>query len=478
MRKIFVMLCVCVSCILNAQENVLSSEKCSETMAAIYSLDEAKFTTNLTQVTDKALAAYLTEYWALMKYTSANNKQNYKTYMQKSDDALDAVEDHKYEYTLRSNILIHRCLVDMSEGNMLSGGIQFWKSYRAFKEGEEKYPNYDGQLMLRGIYNILLSQIPDKWRGLAGFFGFGKGDLKKGFEQISAYREKVKNVVGVGEESLVVSFANFFLSQEQTVSAEMATAMKSSKSPLVLYAYLLSMGRKQRGAEADEVLQSIDSKLFTTFPLLYQQKSKFALRRLDADNCITYADKFLRIYKGIACLNDAYLLKGYAYLLKGDAAQAQQFGDKCAAMSASSDVDKRTQADAKRMAITDVEMLKARMQFEYGNFSESRKILASMTPKPSDILEYHFRIGRAEDMMGNRAAANKSYQQVVSLSGNDKRYFGPYAAVYQAEIKMKAGDKAAAKQLLAKAKSMNNGEFSKEIDQRIAIDLRTIEEQQ
>ena len=461
---------------LRAQENILSAGACGQTLAATYSLDESKYTTNLNLVTDKALAAYMAEYWALMKYTSANNKQNYKIYMQKSDDALDAVDDHKYGYCLRSNILIHRCLVDMSEGNMVSGGIQFWKSYRAFKNGEEKYPNYDGQLMLRGLYNILLSQIPDKWRGLAGFFGFGKGDLKKGFEQISAYREKVKDKVGICEESLVVSFANFFLSQEQTVSAEMATAMKSSKSPIVLYAYLLSMGRKQRGAEADELLATIDKSIYNTFPLLYQQKSKFALRRLDADNCILYADKFIQLYKGVACLNDAYLLKAYACLLKGDRQQAMQLAAKCASMSASSDVDKRTLADAKRMGETEVEMLKARMMFEYGDFKESRNILASMTPKASEIVEYHFRIGRAEDMMNNLAAAEKAYQQVIALTANDKRYFGPYAAVYLAEIKMKVGNKTAAKELLAKAKSMNNGEFAKEIEQRIAIDVRTIEQ--
>lgn len=476
MRILFVIFSFLIANITLAQENVLCEANCAKTFAAIYSLNYNAYQQAIEQVKDPALKAYLKEYWTLMKYTSANNKNNYKAYMKASDEALDAVDDYKYEATLRSNLLIHRCLVDLSDGAMVSGGVQFWKSYRAFKEGEEEYPQYDGQLMLRGIYDILLSQIPDKWKGLAGFFGFGKGDLKKGFSEISAYREKVKNVTGVCEESLVVSFANFFLSQEQTVSAEMATAMKSSKSPIVLYAYVLSMGRKQRGAEADDVLAGINPTTYVYFPLLSQQRAKFALRRLDADKCLFYADQFIQRYHGIACLNDAYLLKAYAYLLKGDNAQAQQFADKCASMSASSDVDKRTLSDAKRVSTTDVEMLRARLLFEYGDFAASREVLASMKPKDSDIIEYNFRIARAEDMLGHKANAETSYKQTIALASTDKRYFGPYAAVYMAEMKLKANDKATAKQYLTTAKSMNNGEFSKEIDQRIAVILRTIEE--
>ena len=457
-----------------AESNVLSYPNHSAVLSAIYNYDDEAYFKAITHVSDKAIASYLAEYRALMIYTASNSNANYDLYMKASDAALSAVAKHKYEPTLTSNLQIHRCLVEMSNGSMIGGGIQFWKSYRSFKRGEDKIPTYDGQLMLRGIFDILLSQIPEKWKGVAGLFGFGDGNLVKGFEEIDEYHKRVKHIAGLNEESLLLTFANIFLSHEQRVSDKQRNELRSCKVPVVAYAYLLSCGRKCMGAEADEVLAQLPSETFQKFPLMLHQRAKYALRRLDPTKAIQYANEFIQTYKGYSCRNDAPLIKAYALLLNGKKTEALQQAQIAVQTPYRSDVDKRTFRDAEIFPTMNATIVKARFQFEYGNFNESLATLKSITPQNADRLEHTFRTARAEEKLGDTANALKHYNQTISLAQNSKRYFGPYAAVYAADIMLKQGNKKAALNYITTARKLNNGEFSKEIDQRCELTERAV----
>ncbi len=476
MRAAIVAVFLSLTLAVGAQKNVLSTPIEARVLSDVYHSKDDSLDVLMPQIADLALRAYLGEYRALVNYAAANNASNYATYMKCSDKALSCVAEHKYAHTLTSNLLIHRCMVELSNGNFLTGGLQFWKSYRAYSKAESAYANYDGQLMLRGIFNILLSQIPAKWQRLAGFFGFGKGDLDLGFQQIIQYRDIVKDVPGLCDEALIISFANIFLAHEEILAEELTRAMSQSHSPIVVFSYVLSLGRQQKGAEATELLEKLPTEMYRNFPLLYHQKAKFALRRGDLDHAIFYADKFFNTYKGTTCHSDALLMKAYAHLLKGNATEAQTLADQCAAMTASDDIDERTQAEAQQVATTDATLLRSRMAFEYGDFVRARDILADFAPKSENKIEYHFRFGRAEEKLGNTSAALKHYDQTIALAADDKRYFGPYAAIYAAKIKIAANDYASARAYIAKAQTLNTGEYSKEIEQRISIALSVMGE--
>ena len=457
-----------------AQNNILSQPAHSAVMAAIYNYDSNTYAQSINQVTDKAVAAYLAEYQALMIYTASNSDANYNKYMKASDKALSEVEKHQYEPTLTSNLQLHRCLVELSNGSMFGGGVQFWKSYRSFKRGEEKLKNYDGQLMLRAIFDILLSQVPEKWKGLAGLFGFGDGNLEQGFAEIDEYHKRVKNVPGLNEESLLLTFANIFLSHDQRISEAQRAELRTSNAPVVVYAYLLSCGRKCMGEEADDVLSNLDVHTYQVFPLMYHQRAKYALRRLDTAKAKHYADEFISIYTGFSCRNDAPLIKAYALLLEGKKAEAEQQAKVAISTPYRSDVDKRTYRDAEIFSQMHPTLLKARFQFEYGNYVASLETLKDFVPTSADAIEHAFRTARAEEKLLHTDEALRQYDKTISLAGDSKRYFGPYAAVYAADIMLSKGNKIAAKRYIAVARKLNNGEFSKEIDQRCELTERAM----
>lgn len=475
MRYILIFALLIATIEAKAQQSILAATACSKSLSDIYSCAFKTFEFDIQNVSDPALVAYLREYSSLMQYTIANNENNYEKYIKYSDKALDAVEDHVYEYTLMCNLRLHRCLVEMSKGNLLTGGIQFWKAYQLYKDAEEEHHSYDGQLKLRGIFNILLSQIPDKWRSIAGFLGFGTGDLDVGLRQIDTYRKTVSHVPGLHEESLLLSFANIFLSHEQHMDDKLSEAMTKSHSPVIAYTYLLSMGRKQQGDKADAYIATFFDDIYDKFPLLLHQRAKFALRRLDFEAAKRYADRFFETYEGVSCKGDGLLIKAYAHKMEGNETAAKQLAQKCIEHLGTSDVDNRTLADAKRVATDDVTLLKSRMLFEYGMYAEAKSLLVGYKPASKHAVEYQFRLARTEECLGNKAAAMAHYDRVIAMTANDTRYFGPYSAVYAADIKMASKDKDAARQYLDIAEKLNDGEFSKELEQRITLGRRVLE---
>ena len=457
-----------------AAQSLFVSAGAEHAFADIYAFRDDAFEVDLRRVSDKAIRAYLREYHALMHYAAANNSDNYDTYMTLSDAALDAIDNHTYEPTLRCNLLLHRCLVELSDGSWVGGGLQFKRSYSEFKDAELQHPELTEQLMLRGIYNILLSQIPDKWRWFASLLGFDDGDLELGLRQIAQYRHAMQGVGGLQDESLLLSFANIFLSHEQRADAELEQCMRRSDAPIVRYAYLLSMGRQQRGSEADEVIARCTPGQFIVFPLLRHQQAKFAMRRMEPDRAIAYADTFALTYRGTACVNDIYLIKAYSYLLKGERERATALAEQCAAVTAKSDVDHRTHADALRVRDEDLHLLRSRMCFEYGRYADAKAEIVDYSPPPTHRIEHTFRLARAQEKLGNTDAALRLYDTTIAAAANDDRYFGPYAALYAADIMLERGNTDAARQYALQAQKLNNGEFSKEIAQRIALMLRAI----
>ncbi len=474
MTKILTVILSLLPILTFAQANQFSNPAASRAFADVFSVDNAAFTRDIQKVTDKAQAAFLKEYMALMNYTAANSKENYDAFFDASDNAFDAAYGSKYEDNLLCQLHIHKCMVYIYDGSLLSAGIQFWKSYNAFKIAEKKYPTYEGQLPLRGLYNILFAQIPEKWKSLKGLLGLGEGDTALGLRQLEEYRQKVATVSGVGDEAVLFSFANMFFSHEQVLPEPILAAIRANDAPVIRYAYVLSCGRQQDGMTAVAALDSTPQAAFERFPLLYHQKGKYALKQLNPDETIKWATRFLSIYKGVSNRNWAYLEMAYAYILKGDRLKARDMIAQCQATPSDFDIDIRAREESKLAMGMSINMLRARFNFEFGNFAQSLAILKTFTPSVAESAEYFFRMARAEDKLSHLDVALLFYDQAIAFSSSSKRYFGPYAAVHAADIYIKQGRKKRAADYLVKARKLNNGEYKKELDQRIELAERKL----
>ena len=94
------------------------------------------------------------------------------------------------------------------------------------------FPTFIRKQFLR-IWQHCARAIPEKWKSLAGFFGFGEGDIATGFNQIEQYRRKVQNIAGLNDEAVMFSFANMFFSFEQNMPADIMKAIRETDAPAV-----------------------------------------------------------------------------------------------------------------------------------------------------------------------------------------------------------------------------------------------------
>lgn len=442
---------------------------CASAMEAVYNFDSNTFDNEIHQIANETIVSYLREYNNLMHYVANNNEANYKTFLASNSKAISAIDkcDLPERFAIKSNLLLHKGLVEVSKGDALTGAMAIFKSYRAFKEGEKKSPTYIGQLKLRGVYNIVFSQIPDDMKSLTGFFGIEHGNLKQGLQQITEYISLVDNVRGLQQESLLLSFAHFFFSEQNTVNEQLAQKMRQSKSPVVIYTYILNLGKKNKGAEADQIFESLPHATFKSFPLLAHQQCKFALRRLDVTSALEAAKTFDNYYRGISCRADMMLLKSWAYKILNNDELGQKAANECIKTPHISNTDEVAINEAKLYKTIDINLLKARLLFEYGLYDKALAAISDCHVQNNNKIEYHYRLARILHNKKNSAKAIEEYNKAILFATSDKRYFGPYAAIYAAQLLLEEHNTNKAKEYISKAKTLNNGEYSKDINRRI-----------
>lgn len=445
-----------------------------QALADVYAVDQEDFATHVMPIADAAKSAFLREYMALMTFTAANTERNYEQYIQASDRALDAAERSPAADNLSCQLHIHKAMVLMYDGSMLSAGLQFWKAYRRFKAGESSCPTLDAQLLYRGLFNIVLSQVPDKWRALKGLLGLADGDLAEGFRQIEQYRQRVQHRPGLHAEALIFSFANVFFSHDQGLSQRLEELIRQCPSPVVRYAYLLTCGRRQMGEAATWALAQCSDDDLRRFPLLLHQRERWALRAGHLQEALQWGRRFTSTYTGKSNAANGFLDMAYAQLLLDNKAAAQRLVQQCLATESDFDIDQRSRNEASRLMQSDTALLRARLLYDFGRYQEARQRLARMKPRQQDLPEWHFRLARACELLGDTAQALNLYDKTIELSQNSTLYFGPYAAVHAADICLARRNNDKCRQYCLTARKLNNGEYSKELEQRIDLTLRTL----
>lgn len=441
----------------------------------VYAVDAQAFAAHVAAVTDPAKAAFLREYMALMQYTAANTEARYDAYMSASDRALDATTKSTVADNLQCQLHLHKAMALMYEGSMLSAGLQFWKAYRCHKSAEKSCPGYDGQLLVRGLFNIVLSQVPEKWKTLKGLLGLDDGNLELGFQQIELYRQRVANIPGLADEAAMFSFANVFFSHDEVLAGQLEALIAENNSPVVRYAYLLTLGRRQKGEAATATLAKCSNDDMQRFPLLLHQQERWALRRGDNATALDYGRRFIAAYAGVSNAANGYLDMAYAHLLRGERPQAQAMVAKCLVTTSSFDIDERSRSEAERLMNCDTALLRARLLYDYGNYQGARDRLLRLHVRQEDLPEWHFRLARAYELLGDTLQALRLYDKTIELSPNSTFYFGPYAAVHAADICLAQHDQQRCRKYALKAQQLNNGEYKKELDQRIELTLRTLD---
>jgi len=234
--------------------------------------------------------------------------------------------------------------------------------------------------------------------------------------------------------------------------------------------------RSARNDNAIEYLQKRPKgSEYLNFPVLNYHLGNAKLNRGDADANI-YLINFLKEYKGINYVKDAYLKLAYYFYLRGDNAKYNTFLKMVKTHGSLYDEKDKQALKEATDAAPDMDLLKARLYFDGGYYP---KALAELAGKDAgdfklkrDQIELYYRLGRIYDEAGRDSDAVVSYQKAINSGKVSSYYYAANAALSIGSIYEKKGDKAKAASYYKQAIAMKDHEYENSIESKAKDGLK------
>ena len=450
------------------------SQPCCEAMEALFYYDFNKAETiilNLEKSEPNQLALpYLKQYKQFLTYLANDNQANYEAFNQAHSQAMETLptKDLNWHLVFSSNMLLQKSLVEFGRGNHFQGAMALYRSHKAFREIEPNSANMLWQLKLRGIFNILWDRIPDHLRFFSNLAGL-KGDYYMGIRQLVAYNDKT-TAPGLADESkIILLYIHQLFQQDNEDLVELfEETMAESHPPLTNFLYSGILSRMNHGAKALDALLNVPKSTMAKFPLLQYQYARLLLNAGHIDRSESEMTQFLKQYKGDSFTNDAYLQMSRICYLKGATDQAAEWSLKCLShQPAATTIDRQAVDESRQFNQWQPSLLLARLYFDHGDYEKAQEWASKPINLPQAKIEQEYRKGRIAHKKGNLATAVQFYNRAIALAAKDTKYYGPYAALFCAEIKIATREYQEANRYLALARKLNTGEYKQDIEYRI-----------
>lgn len=189
---------------------------------------------------------------------------------------------------------------------------------------------------------------------------------------------------------------------------------------------------------------------------------------------------FLKNYKGRNYIKAAWLKLGWNYLEKSDTLAYRN----CMQNAISKGVkwveaDIYANSEAAKGEIPNKNLLRARLLFDAGLYSQAKEIMLKDETIQSLIstqqrLEYIYRLARIDHALGEIALAKRYYKQVVQLGKDYPYYYAAYSALQLGIISESEHDIASAKSYYDTCLKLNKYEYSGSIEAKAREGLRRI----
>ncbi len=463
-----------LSNILSASEAGFST-KASEVLEDILNIDNAgyqRLIKELQQNDNESLSVdYLTHYKAFVDYLLCDDNKNYRLFADAHKKSIDGVKGCKtgWQRVFYSNMMLQYGMVELSRGNNFQGGMALYRAHKVFVSNEHDLGTSSWQLKLCGIFNVLWARIPDNMRFFTDLAGLS-GDSQLGIRQLSVYNSQQKQKGLITESEIMLLYAlQLFQPEEIKSSFSLDEDVIKSQSPLVKFLYSGILIRQNRGGEALSLLNGLRKSAFDTMPLLRYQHGRILLMAGNTKEAEKQLVRFVESYKGNSFKNDAFLQLARVRFIEGDRQGASQWGDKSLQHQPVSSVDRQAVDECRRMSEWNVALLQSRLYFDYGDLLSAEYWARTEVYTTTHKAEQSYRLGRIAHKEGRLKDALRYYDATIAVSHGDKRYFGPYAALFCAQIMIDAANYVAAREYLALAQSLNNGEYRQDIDRRIKL---------
>ncbi|SKB91106.1 tetratricopeptide repeat protein [Daejeonella lutea] len=421
------------------------------------------------------------DYFTLL---ASENKSDYERLKNNKATRLSALEkqDKNSPYYLfaQAEVNLQWGMLKSRFQDYFSSGMDIKKADNLLTANIAKHPSFLPNKKSAGLIDVIFGSIPSNMKGIFSTLGI-KGNAAVGIRSLESlvsslprssykfYTDEVVFFLCYIETDLVHNKANYSKIMGYTNTMDDSSLLKS-----YLQGYVSA--RSARNDNAIEYLQKRPKgSEYLNFPVLNYHLGNAKLNRGDADANI-YLINFLKEYKGINYVKDAYLKLAYYFYLRGDNAKYNTFLKMVKTHGSLYDEKDKQALKEANDAAPDMDLLKARLYFDGGYYP---KALAELTGKDAgdfklkrDQIELYYRLGRIYDESGRDSDAVVSYQKAINSGKLSSYYYAANAALSIGSIYEKKGDKAKAASYYKQAIAMKDHEYENSIESKAKDGLK------
>lgn len=417
----------------------------------------------------------LQNHYDFLKIQFFENKRCTDTWFSEIDNRIKIIESSNSEEYIKAYILsetyIYSTIINIECNNEISALKNFRKGFEQYKLLEKLAPEFPGTIKIRGIYNIFIGSIPEKYNWLSSSIGI-KGNYELGVKSLKSSYYNSINIGDYYENGLYYSLFAAYISDNPKKEYYTFKSQNDSIFNNPIMRQGLSILARAAG-ETNECLSVLNNHYNdqgdTYFSLLDFQIGEFMLYQLNPDAKI-YLNKFLKNYQGknIRSLTHQYLFWNYSIHKNPIEAQNHRAQAIKTAKKFPSEKSNQIISELKSNHI-ETSLLKARLLFDGGNYEQANNELNSFTStitQNKDITEYYYRKGRILKKLGKSSSAIKYYKKAL-ISGKDNRwYFAPKSALELGDIYKSNNKYKEAKMYYHLCLKINNGEYKESINRQ------------
>ncbi len=429
--------------------------------------------------------------------------ENYCDYLYllitEEEDAYDVLKENKskriekleqgdksspyYRYSL-ATVNIQWAMIRMKFEDYFTAVFELSKAYRLLNKNSEEFPDFLPNKLALGFMHVLIGTVPDTYKWMTNLLNY-EGTIHQGTQEVVDYLTECQQ----NTKYYLIPEGLFFLTFIQITFApdftnkllfENELDSLSASNLLICFAYSKLLHRRGENERALEVLlnrpRGPDYLPFYYLDFLIGESYLYKLEPVSRK----YLNSYVSNFKGKDFIKEAYQKIAWSYLIEGDTnayynilKKALIYGDD------KSESDKIALKEAENKYLPNVYLLRARLLFDGGYYSQADSLLqlfSSMNKSDDEELEYLYRSARVfhEWVKINRAI--DFYKRTIVKGSESEKYFAGNSALKLGNVYESKGDYINARRYYEVCLDLRFDEFEKSIHQRAKAGLKRLDD--
>lgn len=437
--------------------------------------------------TKDGISIYLSNYADILQLLVSEDFELFKKLSPNQDIRLEILEkmnqNSPYYLFTQAEIKLQWAIVKLKYGDKIAAVWILRQAYKDLIANEKKFPDFLPTKKSLGLLQVLFAAVPQKYQWAMQIIGL-KTDIKKGFDNLNQVIEN-QGVYSLEASIFDVLLHVYILEKKELAFKKLVEIRQGEQQNLVIdfvSAMIFVKIKKQKEAEVILEKLSLNPNCNLKIPYLTYLKAEIELYKGDYQNAKLHYTEFLKIYKGKNFIKDTYYKLFLAdWLAKRiiTSKQKKKHFDLIRNHGFElNQVDKYASEFIKNDELSHIDLMRARLFFDGGNFQKSLLILEQIETEELESIaeqtELIYRKARAYHELKQENSAIKFYKQSIQLGRGLPEYFAAYSALQLGYLFQKQNSQLA-KKYFEQALNLPKKEYKSSIDNKSKAALNELD---